>query len=165
MARTADAYLALVEDLEIAIEHVERQYDDFQRTFERAKVEFDAADQIAWAAVGFMLHNLYNAIENYFLRVAKFFENAIEGSTWHRDLVNRMAHEVPSLRPALLSPDDLAPFHELRSFRHTFRTLYDRKLDPRRVELAAENAEPAMQSLRRAHAPFSDALREIARAL
>ena len=71
--------------------------------------------------------------------MAKFFENQIEGSTWHRDLVNRMGHEIPELRPALLRRDQLEHFHELRSFRHTFRSLYDRTLDPRRVKLAAES--------------------------
>jgi len=65
-----------------------------------ADAGFDSADPMAWSAVGFTLHNLYNAIENYFLRVAKFFENQIEGGSWHRDLVNRMGHAVPSLRSA-----------------------------------------------------------------
>lgn len=144
MARTAESYLALREDLELALDHVVSQYDELRKTVERAEHEFASDDPMAWSAVGFMLHNLYNAIENYFLRVAKFFENGLEGATWHRDLVNRMAHEVPSVRPALLDRDTLEPFHELRSFRHTFRSLYDRRLDPRRVRLAAENAEPAM---------------------
>lgn len=165
MARTPEAYLALREDLEIALEHVRSQHEDLTRTIVRAEADFDPADQMAWAAVGFMLHNLYSAIENYFLRIAKFFENQIEGSTWHRDLVNRMAHEVPSLRPALLDRSALVAFHELRSFRHTFRALYDRRLDPRRVRLAAENAAPAMAALEEGHDRFVAALDEIARAL
>jgi len=165
MARTREAYLALREDLELALEHVRSQHEDLRRTIGRADAEFDPTDQMAWAAVGFTLHNLYNAMENYFLRVAKFFENQIEGSTWHRDLVNRMAHSVPSLRPALLDRSALPVFHELRSFRHTFRALYDRKLDPRRVRLAAENADPAMQALEEGHDRFVAALDEIAQAL
>jgi hypothetical protein len=152
-------------DLEVALEHVRSQHDDLQRTIDRAQADFDPADQMAWAAVGFMLHNLYNAIENYFLRIAKFFENQIEGSTWHRDLVNRMAHEIPSLRPALLDRASLDAFHELRSFRHTFRALHDRKLDPRRVRLATENAPPAMKALVEGHGRFVVALDEIAREL
>lgn len=165
MARTAEAYAALREDLEIALEHILAQRRDFVATRERAEADFDPADAMAWAAVGFTLHNLYNAIENYFLRVAKFFENEIEGSTWHRDLVNRMGHEVPELRPALLGRDQLEPFHELRSFRHTFRSLYERKLDPRRVRLAAENVAPAIEALEAGHRSFVACIDEIARAL
>lgn len=123
------------------------------------------ADAMAWSAVGFTLHNLYSAIENYFLRIAKFFENQIEGRTWHRDLVNRMSHAVPSLRPPLLEPDELEPFHELRSFRHTFRSLYDRRLDPRRVRIAVGYADPAVAALEAGHKRFVARLEEIIAAL
>ncbi len=143
MARTAEAYAALRADLELALEHVLSQYEDLERTLRRAEADFDRADPMAWAAVGFMLHNLYNAIENY----------------------NRMGHEVPELRPALLPRDQLDPFHELRSFRHTFRSLYDRKLDPRRVRLAAEYAVPAVDTLKAGHRRFVADLDELARSL
>lgn len=162
MARTAESYLALREDLGLALEHVIAQYDELRKTADRAEHEFASDDPMAWSAVGFMLHNLYNAVENYFLRIAKFFENGLDGGAWHRDLVNRMAHEVPSVRPALLERTELAPFHELRSFRHTFRSLYDRRLDPRRVRLAAENAEPAIDALRRGHGRFVAQIDQIA---
>ena len=152
-------------DLEIAIEHVRSQRREFDATLERAQADFDPADPMAWAAVGFTLHNLYNAMENYFLRVAKFFENQIEGSTWHRDLVDRMGHQVPALRPALLSGDQLEPFHELRAFRHTYRSLYDRKLDPRRVRIAADYVAPAVEALETGHRRFTAAMAEIAEAL
>lgn len=162
MPRNPDAYAALEQDLDLALEHAVSQFDELRRMIARAEADFGPADQMAWAAVGFMIHNLYNALENYFLRIAKCFENQIEGSTWHRDLVNRMAHAIPGLRPALLARDDLAPFHELRSFRHTFRTLYDRTLDPRRVKLASEHADPAMTALRAGHERFVAAIRRIA---
>lgn len=162
MARTAEAYRTLQQDLNLALDHVTAQHAEVQKTMERAEADFAPSDPIAWAAVGFTLHNLYNAIENYFLRIAKFFENQIEGHSWHRDLVNRMGHEVPSLRPALLDNDTLEPFHELRSFRHTFRSLYDRKLDPRRVRIAAEHAEPACIALAAGHKQFVHKLELIA---
>lgn len=165
MARTSESYLALKEDLELALEHVVAQHAELRKTLARAEHEFASDDPMAWSAVGFMLHNLYNAIENYFLRIAKFFENGLKGGSWHRDLVNRMAHDVPSVRPALLERGELEPFHELRSFRHTFRSLYDRRLDPRRVRLAAENAEPAMDALRLGHGRFVEQIETIARAL
>ncbi len=59
MARTAEAYAALREDLEIALEHVLAQRRDFATMFERAEADFDASDPMAWAAVGFTLHYLY----------------------------------------------------------------------------------------------------------
>lgn len=165
MARTREQYRALREDLVLALEHVDSQRADLEAMMSRATREFSEGDQMAWAAVGFTIHNLYNAIENYFLRVAKFFENEIEGATWHRDLVNRMAHEIPALRPALLGKEQLEAFHELRAFRHTFRSLYDRRLDPRRVRLAAEHATPALAALRAGHERFIARIDEIADAL
>ena len=69
---------------------------------------------------GACLHGLYNAIEAYFLRVAKFFENNIDEAAWHRDLLDRMRLDVPGIRPALITDRILAErIDELRRFHAT----------------------------------------------
>ncbi len=85
-------------------------------------------DEFDWAALGYTIHNIYNLMENYFLRVAKFFENNIDQDAWHRSLIDRMALEIPGFRPALLKREDLEAIHDLRSFRHVFRNIYLGKL-------------------------------------
>ena len=47
-------------------------------------------DEFQFAAFGYTIHNLYNAFESYFFRIAKFFENEIYQHEWHSSLVERM---------------------------------------------------------------------------
>lgn len=160
MMHEAESYATLIEELELAAEHVSGQYAKFlemRRRYERA----DAEDEMAIAALGYTVHNLYNAIENYFLRIAKFFENNLDNDSWHRDLTNRMAMSIEGVRPALLPKDQLEPFHELRAFRHVFRVIYDASLDPRKLAIAADQVEPAVKALLSAHESYLSKLREI----
>lgn len=164
MMHEADSYATLIEELELAAEHVSGQYEKFlemRRRYESA----DAEDEMAIAALGYTVHNLYNAVENYFLRIAKFFENNLDDESWHRDLINRMALSIEGVRPALLGKDQLEPFHELRAFRHVFRVIYDSTLDPRKLAIAADHVEPAVATLRSAHESYLVTLREIKKGL
>lgn len=83
---------------------------------------------------GYYLHNLYNAFETMFRRIAETFENDIpDPGRWHTLLLERMGREIEGLRPPLLSEESLRLLDELRRFRHVFRTLYRFDLDPIRV--------------------------------
>jgi hypothetical protein len=105
------------------------------RATERA--EMQPGDEFAWAAVGYTIHNIYCLFENYFLRVSKFFENSLDQSNWHAQLVERMTLEIPGLRPALFDTAFATRIDELRRFRHAFRNLYQAELDPGRVRALA----------------------------
>lgn len=84
--------------------------------------------------LGYMLHNLYCALEDLFKRVAETFENNVDDlSRYHRDLLRRMSFELPGVRPALLTVQTYRTLDELRRFRHLFRHAYAYQLDPRRV--------------------------------
>lgn len=163
--RDALAYSALLEDLEVAIGHVRGQFEANRSMTERlasrpSGTPADTPDPDV-IALGYTIHNYYNAVENYFLRIAKFFENHLDPSTWHRDLVNRMATTIEGLRPNLLTRDDLHHFHELRGFRHVFRSLYDSVLDPDKLALANRHVNPAHQAIQTAHESFTGKLRTI----
>ena len=111
------AYTALLEDLEVAMGRVRGQFDANRAMAKR--VDQPPAPDAAPTpdpdviALGYTVHNYYNAVEDYFLRIAKFFENHLDPSTWNRDLVNRMATAIEGLRPRLLLRDDLRHFHKL----------------------------------------------------
>ncbi|MBI5208278.1 MAG: hypothetical protein HY934_10905 [Candidatus Firestonebacteria bacterium] len=85
--------------------------------------------------LGYLLHNLYCAIEDLFQEIAKTFENNIEDlSKYHRELLKRMHIEIPSIRPKLLSNEAYTLLDELRGFRHIFRHSYDYELSSIKVE-------------------------------
>ena len=162
------AYATLEQDLDVAVDHVRGQYEINRSMSERLDARGDTQRQTFdpdVVALAYTIHNLYNAIENYFLRIAKFFENNLEPGTWHRDLVNRMATEIEDLRPALLEREALPDFHELRAFRHVFRSLYDTSLDAEKVALANKRVEPAFKSFVAAHERFVEKLAAIRDAL
>ena len=47
MARTPESYLALKEDLELALEHVVAQHAELRKTLARAEQEFASDDPMA----------------------------------------------------------------------------------------------------------------------
>jgi hypothetical protein len=164
MDRTPESYLTLAGELDLAWRRIQGQLARNRDATARLGADGQPTEH-DWAALGYTLHNLYNALENYFLRVAKFFENSLDAPTWHRDLVDRMTMAIAGVRPALL-PDSVRPaVHELRAFRHVFRSLYDSILDPDRVLQANAQATVVVAAMERAHLTFIEKLRSIAAGL
>ncbi len=96
---------------------------------EISSTEPDNPEKISHLAYQF--HNLYGALEDFFQEVAKTFENRVEDpSRCHRELLKRMAMEIPGIRPEVLSPASHVLLNELRGFRHVFRHAYDYELSP-----------------------------------
>lgn len=84
--------------------------------------------------LGYLLHNLYCAIEDLFKQIAATFENQVDDpSTYHRELLKKMTIEVPGVRPAVISRERLPALDELRGFRHVYRHAYMYELDPERI--------------------------------
>jgi len=126
-----------------------------------ARVSAGAEDELDYAALGYTIHNLYCLFENYFLRIAKFFENSLDAAAWHRDLVDRMVLEIENLRPALLDRQLARGMHELRSFRHKFRNIYDGGLDAEKLALLQKRLPAWLAGFRTAHERFCSKLRTI----
>ncbi len=104
-------------------------------------------------------------MENYCLRISKFFENGLSQDAWHRELLRRMTLEIGDLRPALFDETTFLPVDELRSFRHLFRNLYARFLDPERTRLVQLRVGPAVSAFVRSHEVYVRTMRDIANAL
>ena len=138
--------------------------DELVETNARAagRVRSGAGDDLDWAALGYTIHNIYNALESYFLRVSKFFENDLPAATWHRELVDRMTLEIDGVRPRLLDRTLAREIHELRAFRHVFRNIYGSRLDPGRMRILQVRVPASITAFRAAHADFTGALRDLA---
>ena len=100
-----------------------------------ARIEAGADDPVDWGALGFTIQTLYGVLENYFLRISRFFENDLPAQRWHQALVDRVALDIGGVRPALL-PDRRTreEVRELVRFRHRLRNLYGEDLDPHKTE-------------------------------
>ena len=127
----------------------------------RSRAEQAADSEMAYMALAYLIHNLYTAFESYFLRVAKHFENNLDDSAWHRELIDRMRIDVPGIRPALISPQIAEDLDELRRFRHRFRNIYKSQLRADRVLEVSEIAVSVSQDFGEFHTRFIDWIREL----
>ncbi|WP_131989973.1 ribonuclease toxin HepT-like protein [Chthoniobacter flavus] len=114
----------LAEDL-LALRRLDGALKKFSAEIVRA--DWDSAD--LWASAG-VLHGIYNAIENTFLRVSNTLDESLERSErWHAELLQLMLLDVPNLRPAFVSAELQPLLKELLAFRHLYRHGYDLRLD------------------------------------
>jgi len=102
-----------------------------------------------------LLENYYTCAETVFVRISQFFGNHLTADRWHRELLERMCLEIPSLRPRLLSDATYNDLLELMRFRHFkryyFGTAYDwERIDAllRRIERLAVQLPTELQAFR-----------------
>lgn len=91
-------------------------------------------DRLAIDALAVRLHRLYGCIEDMAYRVSVHINGEVPGGPQsHKELLERTGMEVSGKRRALWRQASLDDLHELRKFRHFFRTRYAVDLDPHKV--------------------------------
>ena len=159
--RTRESFLTLITELEGDYKNLQRVMVKNRRAWDR--IQAGSTDPLDWDALGSTLHSAYGVLENYFLRVSKFFENALDPQGWHKALVEKMALEIPGVRPALFSDESVKKRAvDLLTFRHRFRNLYDQDLDPQKTTLAHQNATLLVDAFASCHSDFIVKLASIA---
>ena len=143
------------------LEFIQENYDKNRRMSRRIDTT-ESPDEFDYAALGYTLHNLYNAFEAYFLRVAKFFENNLDESAWHKSLLDRMTLRVPGIRQAVVDRTLAERLRELMRFRHLFRNLYKSQLLPDKVTSANGYAEGIAAAFTEHHQRFDTFLAALA---
>jgi hypothetical protein len=162
--RTRESFLTLIAELEGDYRELGRAMSQNSRAWERIRA--GSIDPLDWGALGFTLHSAYGILENYFLRVSKFFENSLAPQVWHKELVEKMALEIPGVRPALLTEKSTERRAlELLKFRHRFRNLYGEDLDPQKTTEVHRTANELVDSFAMSHKDFVAKLRAIAKEL
>lgn len=158
--KTSDSIERLRSELSQDLQFVETNYAKNREMTDRIAASEDA-DEFDYAALGYTLHNLYNSLESYFARIAKFFENGLDERDWHRSLMERMTLEIEGVRSALFDLEFSFRVDELRRFRHLFRNLYKTPLIPQKVLFANMAAEGIATDFREHHEQFDHFLLEL----
>jgi len=153
MKKNSDALRRLKAELQQDYDFIKLNAQKNRLMTERVALSSDR-DEFLYAALGYTLHNLYNAFESYFLRVAKFFENDVDQVTWHKALLERMTLHIEGIRPAVIDLDMSGRLEELRRFRHVFRNIYKSTLVPAKVELANQAARNLAEDFQGWHDRF-----------
>ena len=85
--------------------------------------------------VALNLHGFYSGLERVFEKIALTVDGSIpSGANWHRELLNQMSIEVPSIRPAVISGGLRKDLESYLGFRHVVRNVYTYHLDPDKLE-------------------------------
>jgi hypothetical protein len=132
-----------------------------QHAWDRFAVGTDDARDLA--ALAFTIYSIYGVLENSFLRISKLFENNLPPGSWHTALIERMALEIPGLRPALLTDrSDRNRMMELLKFRLRFGDLYGEDLDVDKTVAIQQTARAVVERFPAMYAVFRGKLLEIA---
>lgn len=138
--RTKEGFQTLLVELEGDVQQLKNIQEQNTKAWDR--ICAGATDSLDYAALGFTIHGIYGLLENYFLRISKFFENNLPKESWHKALVDRMGLDIPGLRPALLlEAKDKELVMVLLKFRHKFRNLYGEDLNPQLITLVQLQAQ------------------------
>lgn len=114
-------------DMKILIGEIQKTISQLSKingkyiNFSKKRNEFpDNFDLIVLAE---LITDYYTCLETSFVRVSKTFENNLEKSRWHTNLLERMIIEIPGIRKALLTDRSYYLLKEIMRFRH-FKTYY-----------------------------------------
>ena len=84
---------------------------------------------------GGILHDFYSAVERMFRYIATEIDDDLPtGSSWHIQLLQRMATDLETIRPAVLDRTTARQLDEYLRFRHLFRNMYGFDLEWERCE-------------------------------
>jgi len=93
------------------------------------------ADEFYIDSVALNLHGFYSGLERIFELIASVVDgNKPESKNWHKEPLNLMASEVPTIRPAVISEAIYSRLNDYRGFRHIVRNVYTFKFDPEKVK-------------------------------
>jgi len=121
------------EKLALLLAYFEEQNKILKELFNEIK-SHKISDKKDTVYIGFLLHNLYCALEDLMEETAKTFENTLDDtSKYHRELLKKMLLNVRGIRPQLWSGETFSLLDELRGFRHIFRHAYGYELDSKKV--------------------------------
>jgi hypothetical protein len=162
MKRNHEDYERLARELDDDMANLEELLTKQQKA--AARISLGAQDELDWAALGYTIHNLYCCFEGYFHRIAKFFENGLDPSAWHTELIDRMTLSLPEVRPNLFDKSLAHRMNEFRKFRHAFRHVYEDGLDEKRLQPLSGKVPALVSDFRPWHRRFQEAMSQLAAA-
>jgi hypothetical protein len=99
-------------------------------------------------ACAYELARFYTVLEKSFERICSACENHFaKDQDYHERLLQRIALDLPGLRPAFVPRAEIDALRELKGFRHVVRHAYDLALRPVRLDELTAMAEHAASEL------------------
>jgi len=116
-------------------------------------------------SVALNLHGFYSGLERLFELVARHVDQAVPaGETWHRDLLEQVAHDRTNVRPAVIGQETARTLDEFRRFRHLVRNVYTINLVPEKMDGLLSVLPGLWLAVRAELLAFAEFLEELAQA-
>ncbi len=94
--------------------------------------------------IGDIVHDFYTGIERIFEKIAPELNGGVPaGSAWHRELLESMALDLPTIRPPVIGRGTVRILGEYLRFRHLFRNVYGFELEWERLQPLLERLPAA----------------------
>ncbi len=81
-----------------------------------------------------LIENYYTCLETAFQKISQHFENNLNPSRWHVDLLEKMTLKIEGVRIPALSDAAFGPLLELQRFRHFKRYYFELEYDWERLD-------------------------------
>ena len=117
-----NSFVILKSDVRRELENVHRLVDEAEEWRPRLS---DWPHTVRVRTAGGILHDFYSAVERIFRYIATEIDDDLpSGSSWHIQLLQRMATDLETIRPAVLDRTIARQLGEYLRFRHVFRNMY-----------------------------------------
>ena len=90
-----------------------------------------------------LIGNFYTCLETAFQKISQHFENHLEPSRWHADLLEKMTLKLEGIRIAAVSEGNFGALLELQKFRHFRRYYFEMEYDWDRLDFLLKKLETA----------------------
>jgi len=111
---------------------------------------------------GGILHDFYCGVERIFRHIAiRIDEDLPGGADWHVQLLQRMATDIETVRPAILDRETARQLDEYLRFRHLFRNVYGFDLEWERCRELLDDLPAMFERLLHRLADFDEFVRTL----
>ncbi len=132
-----------------------------QRIIEGWQRVLHTNDEYYLDSVALNLHGFYSGLERIFELVAVNIDgNKPQRENWHQAILQQMCHEIPLVRPALISPHTGELLNEYRGFRHVVRNVYTFHFDSIKMQNLVEHVPDVFEQIRIELLAFADFLEQ-----
>jgi hypothetical protein len=127
-----NSFVILKSDIRRELDNVRRLVDEAKEWRPRLS-EWPHTVRVRTA--GGILHDFYGAAERIFRYIAAEVDGDLPtGKSWHIQLLQRMATDLETIRPAVLDRTTARQLDEYLRFRHLFRNMYGFDLEWERCD-------------------------------
>lgn len=128
---------------------IDRQLEQAERLYQAVRLALSRDIPLigrtgnAAVMIAGLVENYYTCIETAFHKVSQFFENHLDPTRWHADLLDKMTLRIEGVRVEAVSDAAYGPLRELQRFRHFKRYYFDTAYDWDRVDFVLKKLDEA----------------------